>query len=396
MRVILFALLALCLRAQAAFDYETFAQRLRDHKVQTVEDALGELPAEMWQYYVLIRDSRSLQGASREFPRVILSGLDGSLLVAFQGDPGLAGHDNLEMIQVRDGGQRFEMRQIRFPDGKNGLHAPEFSDANPAQCLACHRADPRPNWEQYSTWTGSFGEQDDQLLGTEHQAYLDFVAKHGKDERYHRLWREGSPVAPFSDGIPQLDTRPNLFLTKLLARWNAKRITSRLLKGLAGRDRLAVLAALVECDKLPEGAYERVGKVLGLSAADAKVWLTPTSGKNVRGQLLTARGIATTDWSLVFDPQDSASLVSPFRFDRYFDGLFELRDLVEYDLIQTLKAEYPELEPLAGFAGYLPDDDTPPRRATMMNAVNALGGAPEPGTGQICSVVGQSIAAEKP
>jgi len=146
---------------------EDLAGILRDKNIKSIAELLPYLSADDRADFTLMMKSRSLQGASVQFPRVILFGKDAKLILAFNGDPSQKDYDSLEAIQFRNQDATFDFYEIRFPelgtDGHplNSLTRPEISPRNPAKCLACHTSDPRPNWGHYPNWQGAFlGDED--------------------------------------------------------------------------------------------------------------------------------------------------------------------------------------------------------------------------------------------
>jgi hypothetical protein len=109
-------------------------------------------------------------------------------------------------------------------------------------------------------------------------------------------------------------------------------------------------------------------------------------------ELLSKAGIARTDWSTAFFAVDELAK-APARY-AYFDGIFEMKQLVLYDLLRRLKTAYPELDPIAAMSGYYEDDSdgTATRKQTMIHAINGLGGVPEAGSGKGCAVLGRALS----
>lgn len=150
--------------AEPELDFEGLRSLLESRRVRTLPELLAALPNQLREdnYLVLYR-SRSLQAASPEAPRILSFSPTGKLVLTFNGgDPGVRGGETLEVMQFRDGADRFEFREIAF----DGTSAPRISDANPAKCVACHQSasrsgvDMRPNWEPYDVWPGAIGSVD--------------------------------------------------------------------------------------------------------------------------------------------------------------------------------------------------------------------------------------------
>jgi hypothetical protein len=224
----------------------------------TIEGLLPLLPDEYRERYTLIHSSRSLQGASPEFPRVIAFGRSAELTLAFNGDPDDVGHEFLETAEFDRTTRRFVYREIHFGGGR-----PQASAANPPLCLGCHRADPRPNWDGYLLWPGAFGAEDDRMFyktgETDPSLYpadkallRRYLTNAGTGRYKHLVEFKGYSQAPeptphFPDG--GLDYfasgRHNLGLTVALGALNAERLARKIAETPAARPyRYALLAAL--------------------------------------------------------------------------------------------------------------------------------------------------------
>src|SRR5437879_2564289 len=65
-------------------------------KISTLEQLLPQLPHDLRSNFVTVSQSRSLQEAAPDKPRVIMFGEDAKLIIAFNGAP-LKGSDKLEI-----------------------------------------------------------------------------------------------------------------------------------------------------------------------------------------------------------------------------------------------------------------------------------------------------------
>lgn len=145
------------------FTYEDLEALIKRKNLRSIEQVLPELKKihpELFERFVLMYRSKSLQRASFSAPRAILFDSSGRFVLTFNGDSTDAmGFNKLEIIQFRSESHRFEFREISFDSASE----PVFSKANPNKCLQCHQStdrknvDPRPNWEPYNVWPGSYG-----------------------------------------------------------------------------------------------------------------------------------------------------------------------------------------------------------------------------------------------
>jgi hypothetical protein len=282
---------------------------ITENHIVSIEGLLPLLPASFRSGFTLVRNSLSLQSASVTNPRAIVYGQDGRLLMAFNGNSSQDGFDNLEMIQFRGETQSFEMHLIQFPGTQSSIREPQFSDPNPHLCLACHGENPRPNWEAYPIWPGLYGENNDELDGKELDAYLSFKELQAQHSRYKWLLSPGSSSESPYRSVNSFDRqeRPNLKLTKFLARLNAKRLASILSK-----------ASPAEQAQIERG-------LVGCSDDESLVHDLVTSG------------LSAQEWNTAFrrffvgpsTPPPSAALYS------FSEGSFDLKDLVAASLMDA-------------------------------------------------------------
>jgi hypothetical protein len=155
--------------------FEDVQQVIQSNGVDSIEDLLPLLPPNYRSEFTLMQRTFSLQAATFESPRVIMTGPHAILVMAFNGDPNAhleldpdgtprspnaipAAYHRLEIIQFRAATKTFEFREIDFSNPAG----PIFSNANPPICLTCHLGpNPRPNWETYSNWPGAYGSSTD-------------------------------------------------------------------------------------------------------------------------------------------------------------------------------------------------------------------------------------------
>lgn len=158
--------------ARADFSVDNLQQILNsDTPPQTIEetlDRIGEQAPRIYENFVLMYRSKSLQTSSFMHPRAIIYNTDASFLMTFNGHESQRGFERLEMIQFKFIERKWELRELAQVDGKLRL-----SDPNPRACIHCHQSphrvvdDPRPNWEPYSRWAGAYGSE-----GAHFNAYM--------------------------------------------------------------------------------------------------------------------------------------------------------------------------------------------------------------------------------
>jgi hypothetical protein len=282
--------------------YEDLVALIQAEHVTSLEQLLPKLPEDLRSNYVLMHDSRSLQGASYDAPRVILFGTDARLTCAVAGDSGLPGFDALECFQFREAERTFDFRQIRFPTKENGLTEVAFSASNQTtdgrtQCTSCHGRDPRPNWDGYSTWPGAYGSDDD-TLESDASRYAGFVARRGADPRYRWLIQGTKPNDPYMDDeTVDIGHRPNIRFSDASGRMNAFRAVRLLTKHVSHARALAFAVSALGC-RLTDEQRSR------LTAAG----IDPTRELDL-GAIFAETGVSSSDWGTqIFDdpPETSA------------------------------------------------------------------------------------------
>lgn len=196
-------------------------QLVTDKKVQTVDELLSRLPHSMLTQYVLIYESNSLQYADPYNPRVALFSPQADFILTFTCAPSdcfdrlqgkilpngilQAGFDSVEYVwfdwktsQFNFGSRKYLGEMAKTADRNQNFSALGGFDLSrenaPQNCFACHggRSSPRPNWDPYRFWKGTFGENDDGLSIDEgsqsSSAHLSRFITSAKDRpRYRHL-----------------------------------------------------------------------------------------------------------------------------------------------------------------------------------------------------------------
>jgi hypothetical protein len=208
----------------ASFTYTDLVNLIQQNNITSVEALLPKLPEDLRSNYTLMYASGSLQGATYANPRAIMFGTDASLTCAFNGDVSEIGFDHFECFQFDKESRSFDFHQIAFPTATAKIKKVVFSKSGMSadgttSCLSCHSADPRPNWDGYSFWSGSYGASDDEV-GDPTQ-YAAFVKTRPSHPRYKWLIQGTDSDAPYNDN--DISTRPNLRFSDFVGRMNAFR-----------------------------------------------------------------------------------------------------------------------------------------------------------------------------
>ncbi|HVK62439.1 MAG TPA: hypothetical protein VM432_12855 [Bdellovibrionales bacterium] len=238
--------------------FDQLQGRLEAAGVKTVDAAIPFLGEDILSNFTFMHTSRSIQGASPEYPRAILWSGDSKMLVSFNGHSSLDGNDRLEIIEFNDGEARFEFHTVnQTPDGL------VFQNENGTQnCFGCHGMisdDLKPVWDVYQVWRGAYGANNDRmdLPGSEKAKndYVSFLNSSKDHPRYSKLKFDftKSTLSPFSDRFEtsmDLDQQPNMRLGIVINRLAAKRIV-RQIRERGEPAAIKALSTLMACPQTP-------------------------------------------------------------------------------------------------------------------------------------------------
>jgi hypothetical protein len=208
-------------------------------QIKSVDSFLDSLPSDMLSHQVMMFDSKSLQKASFEEPRIIVHTSDAKFVAAFNGGSGSSREDrSVEFIEFNSSTYQFDFFEIEFPNDESG--EVKFSETNPARCLGCHSNPARPNWEPYFSWPGAFGSEDDGIIrdAQEESKLREFLNGYGGKLRYRKLKNLDKRFTLTAGRTPSrlevgkslnmLTTRPNLSFLILLSNLNMLRIANEI------------------------------------------------------------------------------------------------------------------------------------------------------------------------
>lgn len=203
-----------------------------DNRISSIEEFLSLLPTSYRSRYVLVHTSKSIQGASYQYPRVLLTGrgdfyknndynTQSDAVISFNGHPSQFGHKSLEIMQYKEKERRFEFSEISFEGG-----SARISDPNPRQCMTCHDRgnanDPHPIWSDYPRWPGIYGAEDGHIKkGTRiDEEFRAFIARKAQHKRYKYLVGNGDIDYNSSKGElkgkPTLDVKGGYWISRYM------------------------------------------------------------------------------------------------------------------------------------------------------------------------------------
>lgn len=197
-------------------------RQLNDAK--SVEQLLGKFDKKSLERHLLAYHSESQQFASIPSPRVLVYSENADFVMAFNGEPGTDGYNDLEILRFDHQDWKFHPEVIHFdPKGREEARI----EAHPTVCMQCHQTDVRPNWDGYFHWVGFYGSEDDNMnagapnlndkltTGPEHDFYKQYTdhkqAQIDKGEGRYRFLPERKysdrPNEDFNDRITRLNMR---------------------------------------------------------------------------------------------------------------------------------------------------------------------------------------------
>ncbi|HEY0250071.1 MAG TPA: hypothetical protein VGC41_01040 [Kofleriaceae bacterium] len=249
-------------------------------RVDSVEQLVPLLPEDLRRSFTFVFATRSpQQDVDPLHPRVVLFGTDARTILAFTGDPKGLDLDTVELIRFRDDLRAFELQRFVLPAAVRrnpslATLAKDNGHINPADCLRCHGADPRPLFDSYPVWPGFYGSAQDAfaIAPDELASYRAFLA--ARTGVYTELaYPEGSEVSPYSLAPAEDQTgrfAPNMRLGMALTELNRKRIARKLeTSPRYPLYRDALIAGLLGCAPLPITLADRMRVQAALDAEDA-------------------------------------------------------------------------------------------------------------------------------
>jgi hypothetical protein len=170
------------------FGFESLQALIRTHDVGTVEELLAALPEAQRRNYALMFDSRSLQAAGYDQPRVILYGPDARFVLTFNGTDAQRGFRLVETLEFDVTTRQFHTRELEFPERSGGAAAVRVSAPDPGRCVPCHGNPTHPVWDSFPLWPGAYGERYNSTLSEPERAGLErFLARQPSHPRYRYL-----------------------------------------------------------------------------------------------------------------------------------------------------------------------------------------------------------------
>ena len=157
------------LKGEALLNFKDIKDIVALKKPKSISELLSYLPPRYLASYTLVYNSRSLQEASFQNPRVIVYGSDARLVLSFNGNEEQKKGNSVEIMEFFKGYKtEFRFHEIVFKSEQAQIRE------NVKSCTACHREDARPIWDSYALWPGVYGSHDDNISSaTDHLIKLE-------------------------------------------------------------------------------------------------------------------------------------------------------------------------------------------------------------------------------
>jgi hypothetical protein len=237
----------------------------RDPKIKNQIDFLRALPQGSMQSFTLLEKSDSPEAPciSKQFPGIIRLSITGSIAFRYTGDPNCRLYNQIQLLYFNGVKRSWKPLEIDFKKP-----AKDRVDMHPTSCQNCHspsstKVDLRPNWQEYSTWKGFYGQQDDSYVrsGTEVSDVLDIKKRIAggdlsKNANYSELpWYKGSELAyqryPYNaeEKSRRMDLRANMRFTTILSHRLSQRIARMIEESPKyPNTKYQILSSLLRCE----------------------------------------------------------------------------------------------------------------------------------------------------
>ena len=131
---------------------EGIEQFINENQIDSVTEVLNALPIHYRTNFSLIEKSKGSSLSSLEYPRMVLFGSDGRVLLNFGTDKKDPSYKTLNVAELHEDTGRWEFSVFDFKNDKVKLQR------NPNSCKSCHGNILRPIWGTNLDWAGAFGD----------------------------------------------------------------------------------------------------------------------------------------------------------------------------------------------------------------------------------------------
>ena len=181
--------------SEKAFSVDQLESLAKDSKIKSTVDLLNSLPADTFQTFTLVTNSKSAQRGSgenvvsEEYPRVLRTSADGKITFSYTCDPKSTTYNTVEVMYFDDKTRQMKTMSIDFKQQDN--HRVGHNDQ---KCLTCHgttQADGsksiKPIWPEYFQWGGCDGVNTINMYGSNDDSMNpgDFRYGANSDQEYN-------------------------------------------------------------------------------------------------------------------------------------------------------------------------------------------------------------------
>jgi len=277
--------------------------------ITSIETLIPNLPVSYLSNHTFITKSQSIQGASLEFPRVILygnymstntsanevtraaRGFKGkyekydALTIAYKTHPNLPGargitDDFVEVIDFKDG--QFKFFEVKFLPGTT--QRVSISKENPAKCMSCHLGTqnplvanraapvtPRPIWKfRYPDWNDSLTTVygDDRGASESPEGWKSFLEKNKNNPRVNQLiGNTDCYVHGANDCYPTPNV--NIHMDAKIDWLNSQRVATELMNSVDyAKYKYAIYGSLKACNQIETFLPDPVRKQIRGNTSD--------------------------------------------------------------------------------------------------------------------------------
>ena len=125
---------------------------IKTNNIKTINELLHKLPIDYKTNFSLIEKSQGSSKSSLEYPRVVLFGADGRVLINFGTDKQDPSYSKFNVAQLHEDTGQWEFSFFDFDGPRPRLKR------NPDSCKSCHGQNLRPIWGTNLDWQGVFGD----------------------------------------------------------------------------------------------------------------------------------------------------------------------------------------------------------------------------------------------
>ncbi|WP_051336399.1 hypothetical protein [Aquimarina latercula] len=175
---------------------------IKENNITTITQLLNSLPDHYKNNFSLVEITKGDGQSSLQYPRIVLFGPDGHLLMNISTKSNDPKYELLDCAELNIDNGNWEFSQFDFTSEKPVLHR------NPKSCISCHGENPRPTWGTNMDWPGVFGDNEasgpnGEALSFRHAMRMNEIQKgNGGSDRFNFLEWENEKLT--SGGVRKI------------------------------------------------------------------------------------------------------------------------------------------------------------------------------------------------